>query len=234
MQTQIEQMKIKDTEENERRRYEANPWLEHTRWEKHISRKYKAWVVSTVKPDYHPPAPQDQDSSSSGSSSSGSSSDEDADDSSSDTSSTSHDDYMQSEAALNEACTATIQLIRHSFYVSRVDNVGRAAMEYVNRREAGGESSDRPLNTRQKVQTIRRYADKFVKILRYIWRTRHIEERPAYRLTPGQRDALDEVYQLAAIYASTRQTGGQPRTDGLASNRGGTSTARGSTRNRHV
>ena len=41
-------------------------------------------------------------------------------------------------------------------------------MEYVNRREAGAINSDRPFYSKQKLQTIRRYANKFVKILRYI------------------------------------------------------------------
>lgn len=71
-------------------------------------------------------------------------------------------------------------------------------MEYINRREAGAVNNDRPFYGKQKVQTIRRYAEKFMKILRYIWRTESIENRPRYRLTMQQREALCQFRQYAA------------------------------------
>lgn len=109
------------------------------------------------------------------------------------------------ERGLESACQATRALIRRSFQVSRVEIVGRAAMEYVNRREAGAASSNRPFYGKQKVQTIRRYAEKFVKILRYIWRTYAVDERPPYRLTSQQQHALAEFQQLAEAAAEAQE-----------------------------
>ena len=87
---------------------------------------------------------------------------------------------------MSRACEGTVLLIRRSFQASRVEIVGRYALHCVNRRENGAPSNDRPFYGKQKVKTIRKYADVFVKILRYIWRTADIAERPKYRLTDSQ------------------------------------------------
>lgn len=56
----------------------------------------------------------------------------------------------ESEAALEQACNATVTLIRQPYTVSRVEVVGRAAMHYVNRRETGAPTTDqRPSVLRQ-------------------------------------------------------------------------------------
>lgn len=73
---------------------------------------------------------------------------------------------QRSEDALRRACAATSILIRRPFKISQVNIVGHAAMEYINRREAGATNNDRPFYGKQKVPKIRRYTDKFVKILR--------------------------------------------------------------------
>lgn len=147
-------------DESERSRYEPNPWLEHTGWEKHI-RGYKAWVVKQIQDDI-------------------------ADNTSVEITPEEDED----EKVLKKACVGTMVLIRRSFHTSRVEIVGRHALQCVHRRENGAATNDRPFYGKQKVQTIRKYTAVFVKILRYIWRTESTAARPAYRLTPGQKQAL--------------------------------------------
>ena len=96
----------------------------------------------------------------------------------------------KSKVALEQAYKATATLIRQSYNVSRVEIVGRAVIHYVNRRETGALTSDRLFYGKQKVQTLRRYTDQFVKILRYIQRTESIPKRPKYRLIAKQRAKL--------------------------------------------
>jgi hypothetical protein len=89
----------------------------------------------------------------------------------------------ESEQALSRACDGTIVLIRRSFQASRVEIVGRHALHCVNRRETGADNNNTPFYGKQKVQTIRKYAHVFTQVLRYIWRTAAMSERPRYRLT---------------------------------------------------
>ena len=61
------------------------------------------------------------------------------------------DDVSDSEVALRQACKAIATLIRRSYEVSRVEIVGKPAMHYINRRETGVPTSDRPFYAKQKV-----------------------------------------------------------------------------------
>jgi len=177
-------------EMSERRRCEASPWLTHTGWEEHIG-VHKEWAVRMIQPLIE------------GREESGSQIRQTR----VETVDTCPSQEMgqpdeagneRSEEALRRACAATSILIRRSFKISQVDIVGRAAMEYINRREAGATNNDRPFYGKQKVQTIRRYTDKFIKILRYIWRTEHMEDRPKYRLTRTQQARLQDYRHEAA------------------------------------
>lgn len=173
----FEQAREQDTN-NQRRRFEPNPWLEHTMWESHIG-PYKEWAVRMAKPDGISESVE-----------SGGEANNEASVA-----------ITASEEALEQACKATATLIRRSYEISRIEIVGRPAMHYVNRRETGAPTSDRPFYGKQKVQTIRKYTDRFVRILRYIWRTESIEERPKYRLTATQQDTLAEFRRVAARVA---------------------------------
>jgi len=92
----------------------------------------------------------------------------------------------EQEKALSRACEGTMLLIRRSSQASRVEIVGRHALHCVNQRENGAPNNDKPFYGKQKVKTIRRYANVFTHILRYIWRTAEMSERPRYRLTDTQ------------------------------------------------
>jgi hypothetical protein len=89
----------------------------------------------------------------------------------------------EQEKVLSRACEGTMLLIRRSFQASRVEIVGRHVLHCVNRRENGTPNNDRPFYGKQKVKTIRKYANVFTQILRSIWRTAEMSERLRYRLT---------------------------------------------------
>lgn len=179
----------KKTEMSERRRCEASPWLTHTGWEEHIG-VHKEWAIRMIQPSIEGENETDSQARQArgGTIKARPGQEMEGDDEA---------EMQNSEDALRRACAATSILIRRSFKISQVEIVGRAAMEYVNRREAGATNNDRPFYGKQKVQTIRRYTEKFVKILRYIWRTEQMEDRPEYRLTRLQQAKLQDYRREA-------------------------------------
>ena len=120
-----------------RHRFEANPWLEHTGWEGHIG-QYKSTIVQMIQPDIHPN--QEGETPSKGEEG--------------------ESEEAKSERALRHACEATQLLIRRSFRICRPEIVNRSALEYVNRREVGVLSSNRPFYGKQNVKTLRKYSDR--------------------------------------------------------------------------
>jgi hypothetical protein len=87
------------------------------------------------------------------------------------------------EKALSYTYEGTVLLIRRSFQLSRIKIIGRHALHCIDRQENGAPNNDKPFYSKQKIKTVRKYADVFTQILRYIWRTVEMSERPAYRLT---------------------------------------------------
>lgn len=71
-------------------------------------------------------------------------------------------------AELAAATRATRRLIRQAFKTASPGEVGRPALEAVNRRETGERSNEKPFHAGQKVATIRKYSRVWVKMLRYI------------------------------------------------------------------
>jgi hypothetical protein len=97
------------------------------------------------------------------------------------------------EKALFCAYEGTMLLIRRSFQTSRIEIVGRHTLYCVNRRENGAPNNDKPFYGKQKIKTVRKYANVFAQILRYIWRTAEMLKRPKYRLTDAQQQALERL-----------------------------------------
>lgn len=180
----------KKTEMSERRRCEASPRLTHTGWEEHIG-VHKEWAVRMIQPSIRKEGETESHTHQARGRTMDARPSQETD---------LHNELgmQKSEDALKKACAATSILIRRLFKISQLGIVDRAAMENVNRREAGATSNDRPFYGKQKVQTVRRYADKFVKVLRYIWRTEHMEDRPEYRLTRSQQARLQDYRREAA------------------------------------
>jgi hypothetical protein len=64
----------------------------------------------------------------------------------------------EDSARLAAASRATRRLIRQAFKTVRPGEVGRLALEAVNRRETGKRSNKKPFYAGQKVATIRKYS----------------------------------------------------------------------------
>lgn len=101
------------------------------------------------------------------------------------------------DAGLREACKAMERLIRNAFDSSRAEVVGRLTLEIIERREAGAESNERPFYARHRVRTIKKYSQKLVSILCYLWRTSGQADRPPYKLTGTQDALLWSLQQIA-------------------------------------
>jgi len=103
---------------------------------------------------------------------------------------------------------------RKAISISQPEIVGRTALEYVNRRETGESKNERPFYAKQKVGTIRKYTDVWVKILRYIWRTSQWEKeaRPKYTFTSNQQRCLHRMRRIARQIADDEEEEGEEGT----------------------
>jgi len=128
----------------------------------------------------------------------------------------------KNERALRKLCQAVEMVIWKAQQASRASIVGRAAMNYINRREMGNNTNEKPFNASQTGKTMIKYSGWWIAIVRYIWRTHELdvvsqieegragisrdesegeeesvwERRPPYRLTGKQAVALKKI-QLA-------------------------------------
>ena len=81
-------------------------------------------------------------------------------------------------------------------------------MEYINRRETGESKNERPFYAKQKVATIKKYSQVWLKILRYIWRTadEDQEKKPGYILTSKQEKYLRQIQRIGRRMANEDST----------------------------
>jgi superfamily II DNA helicase RecQ len=103
----------------------------------------------------------------------------------------------EEEQGLGEACNAMRRLIRKAFRTCQPEVVGRSALEFVNRRETGARTNEVPFYSKQKVPTVRKYSQRLVVILRYLWRTYERKRRPPYKLTGTQYMRMWMLQQTA-------------------------------------
>lgn len=148
-------------------RVQADPWLELTGWIPHLQGVSRAALVRAVQP---------------------------AD---GDMHVRSKEEVPADDPALRDVCKAMQRLIQKAFASSRAEVVGRLALEIIERRETGAESNERPFYARQQVRTIKKYSQKLVGILCYLWRTNDQAERPQYRLTSTQEACLGSLQRIA-------------------------------------
>ena len=136
--------KAQEQARTERNRYEPNPWLEHTGWEHHLDSNCRRWITEFVKAEPNINKVREF---------------------------LGEDERRfdpDHEKALSRACEGTVLLIRRSFQFSRIEIVGRHALHCINRRENGAPNNDKPFYGKQKIKTVRKYANVFTQILRYI------------------------------------------------------------------
>ncbi|KAI0994151.1 hypothetical protein K3495_g14031, partial [Podosphaera aphanis] len=109
------------------------------------------------------------------------------------------------ELVLLEACEATTLLIIKAHQCCRPANVGLSALEYVNRRETGQQTNEKPFYAEQKPETIKKYIGRWVKILCWIWRSILGNEEVKFSLTSRQQRCFQNL-QHAAREEKIRKT----------------------------
>jgi len=183
--------KKRGIEEN-RSRYQPNAWLDFVGWEGHLKGFEKETILSTIRPAINEGVVEEKIGRSlQGQESSLEPAEEEG----------------ERDRGLAVACTATRRLIRKAIHVCQPEIVGKNALMYVNRRETGEADNERPFYVKQKVNTIRKYTDVWLKILRYIWRTSDWVEkkRLGYELTSSQDRYLRIIKKTARSIESKEQ-----------------------------
>jgi superfamily II DNA helicase RecQ len=109
------------------------------------------------------------------------------------------------ERALFEVCWAVRMIIWRAQQASKASIVGMPAMMYINRREFGNTTNEKPFNAQQTENTMIKYSNAWVEIIAYIWRTHELpvarpddnEEiegrRPPYRISGRQDKWLQKI-----------------------------------------
>ncbi|KAK3314425.1 hypothetical protein B0H66DRAFT_643789 [Apodospora peruviana] len=153
---------VKDKDQNaaavigEQSRFSANMWVRRTGWPRHLRGFDREWLAGMAQP-------QDM-----GKGKERNYGDDEED-----------DEGAASEEALARVLLAVDRVIWRAQRVSRVDIVGSAAINYISRREAGGESNEKPFHAEQKGQTMERYAESWKSVVAYVWRTFHLQPADA-------------------------------------------------------
>lgn len=83
-----------------------------------------------------------------------------------------------SDFGLERACAGTKRLIRRSLQCCKQHIVSRAALFLINQKQSGGTGPEKIFESDHDVKTVRKYSDKWIRILCYLWRTQHRETRP--------------------------------------------------------
>lgn len=117
------------------------------------------------------------------------------------------------EKGLRRVCWAVEMVIWKAQQASRPQVVGMAAMNYINRREMGNHTNEKPFNARQTGKTMAKYSERWLEAVRYVWRTHAMPQaspaedgeddedvegkRPAYELTAKQSMWLRRIQAVA-------------------------------------
>jgi superfamily II DNA helicase RecQ len=132
----------------------------------------------------------------------------------------------EDERTLRRVCWALERVIWKAQRASSPEVVGLPAVTFIERREVGAPSNEKPFNALQTGKTMKKYSWYWVSMVSYIWRTYHLppvedpadnasdsglegetealhagDRRPPYRLNAGQTRALYQIQQtlLAAL-----------------------------------
>lgn len=193
----IQNQKEKRKIEASSNRYVANSWLDFVGWEDHLQGFNRNQLLKAIKPVDDNSVITQEWNIQGRTQQARVDSDEDEND---------EEDEMEQNIGLREACKATIKIIKEAMAICQPRLVGRSALEYVNRRETGQNNSERPFYSKQKVSTMKKYIDVWLKMLRYIWRTAGKKRRPPYRLTDKQERCLRVLKSIARDIANRDNT----------------------------
>jgi hypothetical protein len=194
----VQEYRKQQTMESADHRYNANVWLKRAGWTDHLSMyKPHELEVMIVKPQKAPITADEGNSvPSTGMDTTAASADE---------------ERNESENMLWSACQATVRMIRRAQLACHPRVTGYHALEYVNRRETGHHTNEKPFYGQQMVKTIRKYRRHWTRILCYIWRTHDQQDpKPPYRLTTHQRQCWRQFREaIESSYRRPQQRGRQ-------------------------
>ena len=148
---EVEELRRKETIGENNNRYQPNAWLDFTGWDNHLSIHNKESILLTIRSSF------DEAIGKVGDRTRGQEQEVEVD-----------EEEEEQDKGLAVACKATTWLIRKAIDVCQPNIVGREALMYVNRRETGEKDNERPFYAKQKVNTMKKYIDVWLKILRYI------------------------------------------------------------------
>ncbi|KAJ9653801.1 hypothetical protein H2201_009096 [Coniosporium apollinis] len=146
--------------EGDTNRYVTNAWLDVTGWDEHLKGFDREQLIELVRPAVREePEPQQQP--------------QDLEE-------------REGEERLADACKATRRLIKRAIQTCRHSIVGKKALDHVNGREVGEQTNEWPFYARQKVKTIRKYSDHWVKVLRMqLWKELLLDVEEIGSTRPG-------------------------------------------------
>jgi hypothetical protein len=112
------------------------------------------------------------------------------------------------ERALFDVCWAVRMVIWRAQQASKSSVVGMPAMMYINRREFGNHTNEKPFNAQQTGKTMVKYSDVWVAIIAYIWRTHELPvvdprndgkvegRRPPYHINSRQYVCMERIKMI--------------------------------------
>ena len=103
------------------------------------------------------------------------------------------------EKALAKVCWMVELVIWKAQRISTPQVVGYPAMNYINRREMGSDTNEKPFNARQTGKTMIKYANWWLAIVRYIWRTHELEEAALEGVEADHDEVLELAIQAVAL-----------------------------------
>ena len=194
----VQEHRKQQTMESADHRYNANVWLKRAGWTDHLS-MYKPHQLEAMiaKPQKAPIGADEAHSLLSVRVGAAAASDD--------------EEKMKSENMLWSACQATVRMIRHAQLACHPRVTGYHALEYINRRETGHHTNEKPFYGQQMVKTIRKYRRHWTRILCYIGRTHDQQDpQPPYRLTTHQRQCWRQFREaIEGSHRSPRRRGRQ-------------------------
>jgi superfamily II DNA helicase RecQ len=114
------------------------------------------------------------------------------------------------ECRLFNVCWAARMIIWKAQQASKASVVGMPAMMYINRRELGNTTNEKPLNTQQTGKTMVKYSNVWLEIIAYVWRTHELPvvkpsdskgevegKRPPYHFSARQYMCIERMKMAA-------------------------------------
>ncbi|KAK4171534.1 hypothetical protein QBC36DRAFT_199118, partial [Triangularia setosa] len=132
----------------EQSRFSANMWIRRTGWPRHLRGFDREWLAAIAQPR-GPENPEERTRGNGEGEGEGK--------------------PAASDDALARVLLAVERVIWRAQQASRVDVVGSAAINYISRREAGGDSNEKPFHAEQKGQTMEWYTESWKLAVAYIW-----------------------------------------------------------------